>query len=90
MHETVTSRLEQEDIEYLDKLIKMGHFSNRSEAIRIIVSKELKEIMKKQFNKKIQEELEKKSLLKNEKLIEYAKILFPSSVADVVAEGRTR
>ena len=90
MHETVTSRLEQEDIEYLDKLIKMGYFSNRSEAIRIIVSKELKEIIKKQFDTGIQKNLENKSILKAEELIEYAKILFPSTVADTVAEGRIR
>ena len=61
LHETITSRLEQEDIELLDKFIKMGLFANRSEAVRVILSKELKELAKKQVKIDIQKLLEKES-----------------------------
>ncbi|MFX0212367.1 MAG: ribbon-helix-helix domain-containing protein [Candidatus Hodarchaeota archaeon] len=90
MHETITSRLEQEDIELLDKFIKIGLFANRSEAVRVILSKELKELARKQVKIDIQKLLETEPLLTEQELIEYGSRLFPSSVATHVAEGRER
>ena len=90
LHETITSRLEREDIELLDKFIKMGLFANRSEAVRVIISKELKELAKKQFKIDIQKLLETKPLLTEQELLKYGSQLFPSSVATHVAEGRER
>jgi Arc/MetJ-type ribon-helix-helix transcriptional regulator len=90
LHETITSRLEQEDIELLDKFIKMGLFANRSEAVRVILSKELKELAKKQVKIDIQKFLETKPLLTEQDLLEYGTRLFPSSVATHIAEGRER
>jgi Arc/MetJ-type ribon-helix-helix transcriptional regulator len=85
LHETITSRLEQEDIELLDKFIRMGLFANRSEAVRVILSKELKELAKKQVKIDIQKLLEAKPRLTEQELLEYGSRLFPSSVATHVA-----
>lgn len=90
LYETITSRLKQEDIELLDKFIKMGLFANRSEAVRVILSKELKELAKKQAKIDIQKHLETKPRLTEQELLEYGSRLFPSSVATHVAEGRER
>ena len=90
LNETITSRLEREDIELLDQFIKMGLFANRSEAIRVIISKELKEMAKKQLKNDIQKFLELKPLLTEQELLEIGARLFPSSVATHVAEGRER
>jgi Arc/MetJ-type ribon-helix-helix transcriptional regulator len=90
LQETITSRLEQEDIELLDKFIKMGLFANRSEAVRAILSKELKELAKKQVKIDIQKLLETKPRLTEQELLEYGSRLFPSSVAPHIAEGRER
>ncbi|MHA1971511.1 MAG: ribbon-helix-helix domain-containing protein [Candidatus Hodarchaeales archaeon] len=90
MDETITSRISHDDIEILDRLIKMGRFKNRSEAIRTILSKGLRETIKGHLYSDIQEELEKKPVLTDQELLEYGKKLFPKSVAEVVAEGRER
>ena len=90
LNETITSRLEREDIELLDKFIKMGLFTNRSEAVRVILSKELKEMAKNQLKSDIQKFLENKPLLTEQELLEIGTRLFPSSVAIHVAEGRER
>lgn len=90
LNETITSRLEREDLELLDKFIKMGLFTNRSEAVRVILSKKLKEIARKQLKSDIQKFLEMKPLLTEQELLAYGTRLFPSSVATHVAEGRER
>ncbi|MFX0013706.1 MAG: ribbon-helix-helix domain-containing protein [Promethearchaeota archaeon] len=90
MNETITSRLEKEDIDLLDKFIQMGLFANRSEAVRVIMSKELKKIAKKQLKSEIQRTLEMKPLLTEQELLAIGNRLFPSSVASHVAEGRER
>ena len=90
LHDTITSRLEQEDIELLDKFIKMGLFSNCSEAVRVILSKELKKLAKRQVKIDIQKFLETQPVLTEQELIEFGSRLFLSSVATHVAEGRER
>ena len=90
MDETVTSRLKQKDLLLLDKLIEMGFFSNRSEAVRNIVSERINELIEEQLITPLQKELNRKSQLADEELLVFGKKLFPSTVSEVVAEGRDR
>ncbi len=90
MDETVTSRLKQKDLLLLDKLIEMGLFSNRSEAVRNIVSERINELIEEQLKTPLQKEMNRKSQLADEELLVFGKKLFPSNVSEVVAEGRDR
>ena len=90
LNETITARLDQEDIELLDKFVRMGLFSTRSEAIRILLSRELKEVAKKQVKIDILDKLEMKPSLTEEELLDISSVIFPSPVASHIAEGRER
>ena len=90
LNETITARLNPEDIELLDKFVRMGLFSSRSEAIRLLLSRELKEIAKEQVKLDILDKFDMKPLLTEEKLLDVSSVLFPSPVASHIAEGRER
>jgi Arc/MetJ-type ribon-helix-helix transcriptional regulator len=90
MDETVTSRLKQKDLLSLDKLIEMGLFSNRSEAIRSIVSERINELIEEQLITPLQKELNRKPPLSEKEMVSIGKKLFPKTVSDAVAEGRKR
>ena len=72
MDETVTSRLKHKDLLLLDKLIEMGLFSNRSEAVRNIVSERINELIEEQLITPLQKELNRKSQLSDEELFDEA------------------
>ena len=61
MDETVTSRLKQKDLLLFDKLIEMGLFWNRSEAVRNIVSERINELIDEQLISPLQKEMNQNS-----------------------------
>jgi len=88
--EVVNSRIKKEDLELLDHLVALGHYANRSEAIRALLSKGLKEFTEKQLTTPHLELLKTPPLLSEDQLEEVGKTLFDSSIARLVAEGRER
>ncbi|MHA1557273.1 MAG: ribbon-helix-helix domain-containing protein [Candidatus Heimdallarchaeota archaeon] len=88
--EVVNSRITKEDLELLDQLVALGYYSNRSEAIRALLSKGLKDFTEKQQTTSNLELLEPPPILTDKQLEEFGKSLFGSSIVKLVAEGRER
>ncbi|MBD3193042.1 MAG: hypothetical protein GF308_20565 [Candidatus Heimdallarchaeota archaeon] len=88
--EVVHSRLKKEDLELLDRLVTLGYYSNRSEAIRALLSKGLKEFADQQLTTANLEQLKAPPVLSATQLAEISQKLFPSSISKLVTEGRER
>ena len=88
--EVVNSRLQNNDVKLLDQLVKLGFFSNRSEAIRHILSKGLKEFFENQQKSEILNQLETPLKLSDEQLLKIGEKLFGTSVVKIISEGRSR
>ncbi|MBN1329306.1 MAG: hypothetical protein JXA54_07515 [Candidatus Heimdallarchaeota archaeon] len=88
--EVVNSRIKKEDLELLDCLVALGYYSNRSEAIRALLSKGLKEFTDQQLATPNLEQLQTPPELSEAQLEEISKTLFPISISKLVAEGRER
>lgn len=88
--EVVNSRIAKEDLELLDQLVTLGYYANRSEAIRGLLSKGLKEFTEKQLTTPALEMLKTPPVLTEDQLEEIGKNLFDSSIVKLVAEGRDR
>ena len=88
MEERVIAKLDKKDIAVLDIFVKLGYFSNRSEAIRTILSKGIKELLEKDLTDDLVAEIAEEPQLSDEELVEIGKVLFNRPVSEIVAEGR--
>lgn len=88
--EVVNSRITKEDLELLDHLVSLGYYANRSEAIRALLSKGLKEFTDQQLISPTLELLKALPILSETQLEEISKTIFPTPITKLVAEGRER
>ena len=88
MEESITARLDKKDIFALDKFVELGYFSSRSEAIRTILSKGIKELLEKDLTDDLIAEIAEEPQLSDEELVEIGKVLFNRPLSEIVAEGR--
>ena len=89
MEEVVTSRFSEELVKKIDRAVTSGHFSSRSEALRVMAEEYLKEHPELFLGEGLQELLEKSPRMSDEELENLGAKLFKGlSVDRLVAEGR--
>ena len=88
--EVVNSRITKDDLVLLDQLVKLGYYANRSEAIRALLSKGLKDFTEKELTTPNLEQLKIPPVLSEKQLEKVGKDLFDSSIVKLVAKGRER
>ena len=88
--EVVNSRLPKKELELLDRLVALGYYSNRSEAIRVLLTKGLQDFVEEQLDAGFLERLATPPLLTEDQLVEIGKMLFGPSVTKLVEEARER
>lgn len=91
MEESVTTRLNEELLKKLDALIAQGIFTDRDEAIQMLLEQQLRQVSDSLQRDDRGKQLETKSELSNEELMELGKTLFGDKpIEELVAEGRER
>ena len=90
MGETTTVRLDSGQIAQLDRLVALKAFSSRSEAIRVILSRGIDEILGKELAEVTLPGLEKDAPLNDGELMNIGKILFNKPLSEIIAEERER
>ena len=88
LDESITARLDKKDISTLDKLVELGYFSSRSEAIITNLSKGIKELLEKDLTDDLITEIAEEPKLSDEELLEIGKMLLDRPLSEIVAEGR--
>lgn len=90
LDEVVTTRIDKHLLDQIDKLVASGKFSNRSEAIRDILSRGMNEILQNELIGDLVSEIEDDSEIPDEELLEISGKIFNRPISQIIAEERDR